>query len=111
MEDVLQVDRRAYDAKRPQVCLDEGSKEVVTQLREALPMQAGHPKRIDYEYDPNGCWNVFVACEPLAGKRFLQVRRRRTKLAWAHFVRELIEVQYPDAECASGGEILRWRSE
>ena len=61
-------------------------------------MQPGHAKRIDYEYDPNGCGNVFVACEPLAGKRFLQVRERRTKIDWAHFVRELIDVHYPKAD-------------
>jgi hypothetical protein len=98
MEDVLEVYTRPYDEKRPQVCLDEGSKELATELREPLPLQAGHPKRIDYEYDPNGCCNVFAACEPLAGKRFLQVRQRRTKIDWAHFVRELIDVQYPEAE-------------
>lgn len=94
----MEVYTRPYDAKRPQVCLDEGSKEVVTEKREPLPMEPGQPQRIDYEYDPNGCVNVFVACEPLAGKRVMQVRQRRTKVDWAHFVRDLIEVHYPDAE-------------
>ena len=61
-------------------------------------MQPGHPERIDYEYDPNGYCNIFVACEPLAGQRFLQVRERRTKVDWAFFVRELIDVQYPKAD-------------
>jgi len=98
MEDVLEVYTRPYDTKRPQVCMDEGSKELVTELREALPMQAAHPRRIDYEYDPNGCCNVFVACEPLRGKRFLQVRERRTAVDWAHFMRELIDVHYPEAD-------------
>jgi hypothetical protein len=97
-EEVVEVYTRPYDAKRPQVCMDEGNKELVTELREALPMQAGHPKRIDYEYDPNGCCNVFVACEPLAGKRFVQARQRRTKLDWAQFVRELIDVRSPKAD-------------
>jgi hypothetical protein len=98
MEDVLEVYTRPYDERRPQVCMDEGSKQLVTDLREALPMQSGHPKRIDYEYDPNGYCNLFVACEPLAGKRFLQVRARRTTRDWAFFVRELIDVQYPKAD-------------
>jgi hypothetical protein len=98
MEDVLEVYTRPYDERRPQVCMDEGSKQLVTELREALPMQPGHPKRIDYEYDPNGCCNIFVACEPLAGRRLLQVRERRTKFDWAHFVRELIDVHYPKAD-------------
>lgn len=98
MEQVLEVYTRPYDEKRPQVCLDEGSKELVTELREAVPMHAGQSKCIDYEYDPNGCCNIFLACEPLVGKRFLQVRERRTKIDWAHFVRELIDVHYPKAE-------------
>jgi len=98
MEDVLEVYTRPYDERRPQVCMDEGSKQLVTDLREALSMQPGHPKRIDYEYDPNGYCNLFVACEPLAGKRFLQVRERRTTRDWALFVRDLIDVQYPKAD-------------
>jgi len=98
MEDVLGVYTRPYDGKRPQVCMDEGSKQLVTDLREALPMEPGHPERIDYEYDPNGYCNIFVACEPLAGKRFLQVRERRTTRDWAFFVRELIDVHYPEAD-------------
>jgi len=98
MEDVLEVYTRPYDERRPQVCMDEGSKQLVTDLREALPMEPGHPKRIDYEYDPNGYCNIFVACEPLAGKRFLQVRERRTRRDWAFFVRDLIDVQYPKAD-------------
>ena len=98
MEDVLEVYTRPYDERRPQVCMDEGSKQLVTDLREALPMQPGHPKRIDYEYDPDGYCNIFVACEPLAGRRLLQVRERRTKLDWAYCVRELIDVQYPKAD-------------
>jgi DDE superfamily endonuclease len=98
MEDVLEVYTRPYDERCPQVCMDEGSKQLVTELREALPMQPGHPQRIDYEYDPNGYCNIFVACEPLAGKRFLQVRERRTTRDWAYFVRELIDVQYPKAD-------------
>ena len=98
MEDILEVYTRPYDERRPQFCMDEGSKQLVTDLREALPMEPGHPKRIDYEYDPNGYCNIFVACEPLLGKRFLQVRERRTTRDWAFFVRELIDVQYPKAD-------------
>lgn len=98
MEDILEVYTRPYDSKRPQICMDEGSKELVTEVHEPLPLQKGHPRRIDYEYDPNGCCNVFLACEPLGGKRVLQVRQRRTKVDWAHFLRELIEVHYRDAD-------------
>lgn len=98
MEEVLAVYRRAYDVRFPQVCLDEGSKQLVSSKREALPMEPGKPCREDYEYKREGFCSVFVACEPLVGKRTLQVRPRRTARDWAEFVRDLIEVQYPQAE-------------
>jgi transposase len=98
MEDVLSVYTRPYDARFPQVCLDEGSKQLLADTREALPMQPSVPERFDYEYERKGTCSVFLACEPLRGKRVLHVRARRTKVDWAHFVRELIEVHYPDAE-------------
>lgn len=98
MEDVLAVYKRPYDPRYPQVCLDEGSKQLVSCERESLAMQAGHSKREDYEYEREGYCSVFVACEPLAGQRVLQVRERRTACDWAEFVRELLEVHYPKAE-------------
>ena len=98
MEDVLAVYQRPYDPRYPQVCLDEGSKQLVSSQRESLPMQSGKPQREDYEYGREGYCSVFVACEPLAGKRVLEVRPRRTSRDWAAFVRDLIEVQYRDAE-------------
>ncbi len=98
MEDVLEVYTRPYDKKRPQICMDEGSKQLMTELREAMEMQTGHPKRIDYEYDPNGYCSIFLACEPLAGRRLLEVCERRTKLDWAFFLRRVINEEYPDAD-------------
>lgn len=98
MEDVLTVYTRPSDPRYPQVCLDEGSKQLVSSQRQEVPMQPGKPRREDYEYEREGFCSVFVACEPLAGKRVLQVRPRRTACDWAEFVRELIEVHYPDAE-------------
>jgi DDE superfamily endonuclease len=98
MEDVLAVYQRPYDPRYPQVCLDEGSKQLVSSQRESLPMRSGKPQREDYEYGREGYCSVFVACEPLAGKRVLEVRPRRTSRDWAEFVRDLIEVQYRDAE-------------
>jgi DDE superfamily endonuclease len=98
MEDVLTVYKRPYDPRYPQVCLDEGSKQLVSTQRETVPMQPGKPRREDYEYEREGFCSVFVACEPLAGKRVLEVRPRRTARDWAEFVRDLIEVQYPKAE-------------
>lgn len=90
MEDVLDVYTRPYDAHFPQICLDEGSKQLLAETREPLPMKPGEPKREDYEYEREGTCSLLLACEPLSGKRFLQVRERRTKADWAEFVREFI---------------------
>lgn len=98
MEDVLEVYTRTFDPHHPQVCLDEGGKQLVAQLRERLPMQPGQPQRVDYEYESIGFCRIFLACEPLAGKRFLMVKERQTKGDWASFVRHLIEQEYPEAE-------------
>jgi len=98
MEDILEVYHRPYDARFPQVCLDEGSKQLLSDKQEPLPLEPGKPKRCDSEYERRGTCSLFVACEPLAGRRSLSVRKRRTKADWAEFVKDLIDVQYPDAE-------------
>lgn len=98
MEDVLEVYQRPYDERFPQICLDEGCKQLLADTRERLPMQPGKPECYDYEYEREGVCSLFLACEPLSGKRFLKVSPQRTKRDWAHFVKELIDVQYPHAE-------------
>jgi hypothetical protein len=98
MEDVLRVYTRAYDPRFPQVCLDEISKQLLQDSREGLLARPGDVEKYDYEYERHGVCNLFLACEPLAGKRYVQVTQRRTKVDFAHFVRELIDVHYPTAE-------------
>jgi hypothetical protein len=98
MEEVLSVYTRPYDERRPQVCLDETSKQLVSETRVPLPLQPGQPECCDYEYERQGTCNLFVACEPLAGKRYLQVTEQRTKVDFARFIRDLVDVYYPAAE-------------
>lgn len=98
MEDVLEVYKRPYDPRFPQICMDEGSKQLLAETREPIPMEKGKPKREDYEYEREGTCSLFVACEPLTGKRYLKVSERRTKKDWAIFMQELIDVQYREAE-------------
>lgn len=98
MEDVLEVYTRPYDERFPQVCLDEKSKQLVADLREPLAVAPGRGARHDYEYERNGTANLFIVCEPLAGWRHLKVTERRTKIDWAHCVKELLEEHYPYAE-------------
>ena len=98
MENVLDVYQRPYDPKRPQVCMDEASKQLLADVHPSLPVQAGHPERYDYEYEREGTANLFMFVEPLAGKRHVPVTDRRTKVDWAHAMRELSDVHYPEAE-------------
>jgi hypothetical protein len=61
-------------------------------------MEAGKPQREDYEYERQGVCNVFLACEPLLGKRYTMVVAQRTKQEWAHFMRQVSDEYYPDAD-------------
>jgi len=98
MEDVLDVYRRPYDPLRPQVCLDETSKQLLANKRAPLAMKPGHITREDYEYERHGVANLFLWCEPLTGRRHVEVTDRRTKLDWAQVVKDLVDTHYPDAE-------------
>jgi hypothetical protein len=98
MEDVLEVYQRPYDRQVPKICMDEGSKQLLAHTRQPIEMEAGQAERIDYEYERKGVCSVFVAIEPETGESHVQVRKRRTKKDWAHFLRELIDVHYPEAE-------------
>jgi len=98
MEDVLEVYQRPYDPKRPQVCLDEASKQLIGETRRPVPVKPGQPARVDYEYVRNGTANLFMVFEPLAGKRYVKVTDRRTKKDWARCVKELVDKRYPAAE-------------
>ena len=96
MEDVLEVYHRPYDPERPVVCMDEASKQLIGEVREPLPMQPGRTAKYDSEYERRGTANVFMAVEPLAGKRTVKVADRRTKIDWAHFVQFLLTTVYPE---------------
>ncbi len=98
MEDVLDVYTRPYDPRRPQVCLDETSRQLLGDVTPPLPMAPGHPAREDYEYVRGGVCNLFLTCEPLRGWRHVTVSDRRTRRDFAHVIKELVDVQYPDAE-------------
>jgi hypothetical protein len=97
MEDVLDVYCRPHDPQCPVVCLDETSKQLSGDVRAPLPMEPGTPARIDSHYERHGTCNIFVACEPLRGWRMAEVTPQRTRLDWALFVRDLVDVHYPDA--------------
>jgi transposase len=98
MEDVLEVYTRPHDPQRPQVCVDETSKQLVAETRVPIPAAPGQPERIDYEYVRQGTANLFMVFEPLAGQRRIKVTERRTAIDFAHVIQELVDEQYPQAE-------------
>jgi hypothetical protein len=98
MEDVLEVYRRPYDPQRPVVCMDEASKQLLEETRESLGACRGRVAREDYEYSRQGVASLFLAFEPLAGWRHLEVTEQRRRQDWAQFIRDLVDQQYRQAE-------------
>jgi len=98
MEDVLSVYERPYDVRYPVLCVDEGRKELRTTPRGSLPATFGRPKREDYEYERAGAANLFLAVEPLAGRRMVRVTERRTASDFARFLRLVSDEMCPEAE-------------
>ena len=97
MEDVLETYHLPYDPEYPVVCMDEASKQLVSETRAVIPAQPGQPEIFDYEYARQGVCNLFMFCEPLAGRRHVLVKQRRTRLDWAQAIKDLVDVQYPQA--------------
>jgi hypothetical protein len=98
MEDVLEVYTRPYDPSRPLVCMDETSKQLLRDVTEGITAKPGKIERVDYEYEREGVVNLFLFCEPLAGRRWVDVTEHRTRADWAHQIKEMLDVRYPEAE-------------
>jgi hypothetical protein len=94
----LDVYHRPYDAQRPVICLDESNKELRDTPRGNLPIAPRQPERQDYEYARNGVCNLFMAVEPLQGRRRVRVTDRRTAQDFAEQLRVLVEEDYRDAD-------------
>jgi DDE superfamily endonuclease len=97
MEDVLEVYHRPHDSRRPLVCMDECSKQLIAEIRDPLPPRPGNVAKYDSEYERRGTANIFMAVEPLAGKRTVQVTDRRKRTDWALFIRHLLLTVHPKA--------------
>ena len=98
MEDVLEVYKRPYDPDYPVVCMDEQPTQLIKETRKQIEAAPGRPARVDYEYERNGTANNFMFNEPLGSWRKVNVRERKTMIDWAHEVKELLDVDYPEAE-------------
>jgi hypothetical protein len=98
MEDVLDTYAQPYDSKRPVVCVDEGGKQLIGEVREPLPVRPGSIAKHDSEYKRGGVANVFMAFEPLAGRRHVEVTARKTSIDFARFLRTLSDERYADVK-------------
>ena len=98
METVLGVYHRPHYLKYPLICMDETSKQQVKEIRIPLPTKPGEPRKYDSEYERNGVSNLFILFAPLEGWRHLKVTDQRTKIDWAHLMKELVDTHFPNAE-------------
>lgn len=96
MENVLDVYKLPYSSDYPVVCMDESPKQLIGETRIAEKMKDGS-KLIDYEYTRKGMCNIFIANEPLAGKRIVKITKHKTKTDWAEFIKEIAD-NYKDAK-------------
>ena len=97
MEMVLDVYRRMFDPRYPVVCMDESPKQLIAETKTPVSASPGKPAKYDYEYKRCGMCNIFMACEPLAGKRIVKITERKTSKDWAVFVQDIAK-QYREAE-------------
>ena len=97
MEEVLAVYMRPRDPRRPLVCLDETSKQLIRETRPAMAMKPGRTARSDYEYERNGTANLFMMFAPLEGWRRVKVTDRRTSVDYARALKDLSDIHFPDA--------------
>ena len=97
MEQVLDVYKRPYDEDFPVVCMDESPEQLIETVREEK-MEPGKDKRVDYEYIRHGVVNIFMANEPLKGRRMVEVTEFKTKKDWAKFMSRIANEMYPDAK-------------
>jgi hypothetical protein len=98
MEDTLEVYKRPYDEAQPLICMDESSKQQLKDTRVPIPAKPGTVARYDTEYERHGVSNIFMFFEPLQGKRVIEVTDQRTAIDWAHQIRNLVDVHYPQAK-------------
>jgi DDE superfamily endonuclease len=98
MEDSLDQYARPYDPRWPLLCYDERPCQLLGDVLVPLPMESGHPRRLDYEYERHGTCCVLLAFEPQTGFRYVQVRAPRPAGAYSHFLRDLVQRHYPHVE-------------
>ena len=101
MEMVLDIYKRPFDPLNPVICMDESPKQLIAETRIPIPCSSGKTARYDYEYKRCGVCNIFLACEPLAGKRMVSITERKIKQDWAYFLEKIaLQRENANQNCA-----------
>ena len=87
-----------YNPTVPLVAMDEQPVQLIKETRSKIAAAPGYPERIDYEYERNGTAAIFMFTEPLGGWRRVSARERRTRVDWAHEIKHLLDIDFPQAE-------------
>ena len=98
LEDVLSLYQEPFDPERPVVCFDEHPTQLVEPVKPTQSAEPGRVEREDYQFEPQGTKNLFLASEPLKGWRDVSVTDRRTTEDWVRFMQQLVDEHYPDVE-------------
>jgi transposase len=98
MEMVLDVYKTSYNKNFPVVCMDESPKQLIKETRKPIEQKKGSLRKEDYEYERCGVANIFIANEPLTGKRYVKVTEVKTKLEWSFFIKEIADIHFPYAK-------------
>lgn len=97
MERVLDVYKKPYNKDFPIVCMDESPKQLIKETRLPTSASPGRNAKEDFEYERCGVANIFLASEPLTGKRYVEVTERKTKVDWAKYIKRIADEWYKDA--------------
>ena len=97
MEQVLDIYKRGYDKDFPVICMDESPKQLIKETRVPIKIKPGYEAKEDFEYERCGAANIFLASEPLKGKRYVEVTEKKTKVDWAVFIKQIADEWYKEA--------------
>ena len=98
MEDVLDLYAETPDPQLPVVCFDESPTQLIGEVRQPIAAAPGQPERYDCEYSRKGTANLFVFLDAHRSWREVKITDRRTAADFAHCMRDLVDVHYPQAE-------------
>ena len=97
MEEVLDLYKTPYDPASPLVCLDETSKQLISETRTPVRRRPGRVDRYDVVYKREGVRQLFLIFEPLRGWRHVVIRHQKSAVDWAAVIAEILEIHYPGA--------------